>query len=466
MLSNFEGGYFMNKIIITAAVVATTLSSCGLYSKYEGTTSVDESLYGDVAQSVDGATIGDVAWSDLFTDTKLRGYIAQALESNSDLRMAKLRVEQSEASLVSSRLAYLPSVSFAPEGSISGLLESGSSSYKSYTLPIAASWELDLFGRITNTKLRTKMLADQQQYVEQATRTEIVAAVANVYYTIAMLEEQLQIAKATEQSWNESYRTSQAMMDAGMMNQAGLSQIEAGLYSVQISVAKLEDELTTMHNTMCSLLATAPTEIEVGSLDETIIPANLMVGVPLQMLSSRPDVMAAESALAASFYSKNVARSALYPSLSLTGALGWSNSFGSVVLDPAKFIYSVVGQLVQPIFNRGLTRAQIKVATADLEIARITFEQKLLDAGIEVNNSLRALQIASSNAKLYSEQVAAMKLAADQTALLMENGNVTYLEVLTSQQSYFNSQLGEVSNRFEELQSLVSLYKSLGGGRF
>ncbi|MFI3305037.1 MAG: TolC family protein [Rikenellaceae bacterium] len=457
----------MKRIIICAAVAAVTLSSCGLYSKYEGTTSVDKAIYGGVAEEREnGATLGDIEWSDLFTDTQLRSYIAEALESNSDLKMAKLRVEQSEASLVSSRLAYLPSVNFAPQGSLSGLVESGSSVYKSYTLPIAASWEVDLFGRITNTKLRTKMLYEQQQYVEQATRTEIVAAVANVYYTIAMLEEQLAISRSTEQSWEESYRTAKAMMDAGMMNQTGVSQIEAALYSVKISVAKLEDELTTINNTMCSLLGISPTKIVVGSLTDSSVPEDIMVGVPLQMLSSRPDVMAAESALAASFYSKNIARSALYPSLSLTGSLGWSNSFGSIVLDPADFIYSVVGQLVQPLFNRGLTRAQIKVAKADLEIARISFEQKLLDAGIEVNNSLRALQVASSNSSLYVDQVAAMRLAADQSLLMMENGSVTYLDVLTSQQSYYNSQLGEVSNRFEELQSLVSLYKSLGGGRF
>ncbi len=457
----------MNRSIITAAIVAISLSSCGIYTKYESKSAVDEAIYGGVAQaSENAATLGDIEWEDLFTDSKLKGYIAQALESNSDLKMADLRVEQAEASLVSSRLAYLPSLNLAPQGTISGIAESGSPSYKSYNVPLAAAWEIDVFGRVTNTKLRAKMLYEQQKYATQAARTGVVAAVANIYYTISMVEEQLQIAKATEKSWEESYRASKAMMEAGMMNQAALSQIESALYGVQISVVKLEDELTTMRNTMCSLLAIAPQSVEVNRLSDSKIPDNVKVGVPLQMLSSRPDVMAAESALAASFYSTNVARSAFYPSLSLSATLGWTNNFGGVVLDPAKIIYSVVGQLVQPIFNRGMTRAQLKVAKADLEIARIAFEQKLLDAGIEVNNALRALESASANTALYADQVAAMKSASEQTALLMEHGSVTYLEVLTAQQNYYNSQLGEVSNRFEELQSLVALYKSLGGGRF
>ncbi|MFI3304288.1 MAG: TolC family protein [Rikenellaceae bacterium] len=454
----------MNKIIIISAAVALTLSSCGLRSKYESVTTVDDSLYGGVAELTENsATLGDLEWSELFTDPKLAEYIKKALENNSDLRTAELRVDQAAASLAASRLAYLPSLSLTPQGTVSGYVEGGST--KSYSIPVAASWEIDLFGRISNEKLLTKMLFDQQLYTTQAVRTEIVAAVANVYYTIAMLEEQLSIAKSTEQSWVESYRVAQSMMEAGMMNQAGLSQIEAGLYGVQIAVVGIEDSLKAANNAMCSLLAIAPESIEVGELSNAILPERFTVGVPLQMLSSRPDVMAVESAVAASFYSKNIARSALYPTLSLTGSLGWSNYLG-VILDPAEFVFSAVGQLVQPLFNRGLTRAQIKSAEAELEIARIAFAQKLLDAGIEVNDSLTALQSAQANTKLYTDQVAALKLAADNTALMMEYGSTTYLEVLTAQQSYFNAQLGEVSNRFDELQSLIALYKSLGGGRF
>lgn len=454
-----------------AASLSVTMSSCGLYSKYEPQSEVDETLFGEVGEfsseaEANKATYGDMMWSDIFTDPLLQGYIEQALANNSDLRSAELRVEQAEASMISSRLAYLPSLSLAPSWSTGGVVSTSDYNYKSYTVPVSCSWEIDIFGRITNTKLRTKMLMEQQRYAAQAVRTEIVAGVANLYYTVTMLKEQLAIAKATELSWGESYKAAQAMMESGYMDQTGLSQIEAGLYSVQMAVESLERDYEAVQNSMCSLLGIAPQGIESGELSDIETPETLKVGVPMQMLSSRPDLMAMESALAASFYSKNVARSAFYPTISLTGSLGWSNAFGTAILDPAEFIYSFVAQAVQPIFNKGLNRAQLKIAEADLQIATIAFEQKLLDSGIEVNDNITAFMTAQSTSALYSAQVEALERAAKGTQLLMDYGNVTYLEVLTSQQTLFNAQLGQVSNRFEQMQSLVALYKSLGGGRF
>ncbi len=458
-------------MFIAASTLSIALSGCGLYSKYEATTEVDDSLFGDAGElssesEQNRATYGDLSWSDVFTDPMLQGYIEQALANNSDMRAAELRVEEAEASMISSRLAYLPSLSLAPYGGVGGVVGKSDYSYETYSVPVSCAWEIDIFGRVTNTKLRTKMLLEQQRYVAQAVRTEIVAGVANIYYTTVMLKEQLEIAKATERSWNESYVASQAMMDAGYMDQTGLSQIEAGLYGVQVARESLERDYEAVQNSMCSLLAIAPQAIESGELSDIETPAALKVGVPMQMLASRPDVMAAEAALAASFYSTNIARSAFYPSISLSGSLGWGKAFGSAVLDPAEFVYSFVAQAVQPLFNKGLNRAQLKIAKAEFEIARISFEQTLLDSGLEVNNNITAFATAQRTSTLYSRQVEALERAAVGTQLLMDYGNVTYLEVLTSQQTLFNAQLGQVSNRFEQMQSLIALYKSLGGGRF
>ncbi len=460
----------MNRYITyTVLSLSLMLSSCGLYSKYEGATSVDPALYGSSPLIEEGtteeSTMGDMSWQELFDDPQLIGYIEQALEQNSDMRSAELRVEQAESSLTSSRLAYLPSLSLSPQATSSGLVEGGAA-FNTYTLPLSTSWEVDVFGRITNTKLKAKMTLEAQKYSTQAIRTELVAATANIYYTLSMLEQQIRVAEATEASWRESYEAAQAMMSVGMMDQAGVAQIKAGLYGVEIALETLRKSLRSTQNSMCSLLGIAPTQIEVDEISSVTLPSKFEVGVPLQMLSRRPDVMASEAALAASFYSENIARSAFYPTLSLSGSMGWSNSSGSAILDPAQLIYSVVGSLVQPIFNKGLNKAQLRIAKADLEIARIAFEQKLLDSGIEVNNALSSLETAMANASRYESQVSTLQTAVESTSLKMKHGSTTYLEVLTAQQTLFNAQLSLISNQFDQRQSLISLYKSLGGGRF
>ncbi len=461
-------------VIFILAAAAMTLNSCGLYSKYEKQTSVDESLYGDVVTRaeaahaggyVDSLTLGNVSWRDLFVDPKLKALIELGLENNSDLKMARLNIESAEAQMRAARLAYLPSLNIAAQLTGSGLMDS-SRPVKSYSAPLSASWEFDLFGGLTNTKRATGMLLVQQELLAQSAQTQIVAAIANLYYTISMLEQQIKIAYITEKSWEQSYEVAKSMKQAGMMNQAGLSQIEASLYSVKMASVTLGENLTISQNAMCSLLAVAPRQIEGGELCDVELPISLQLGVPVQMLSSRPDVMAAEAALAASFYSRNVARSAFYPKLSLTGSATWTNLLGSVIVDPAEFIYSVVGSAVQPIFNRGLTRAQLEVAKNNLEITRIAFEQQLLDAGIEVNNAYKSLITAQSNAELYAQQIEALNIAAESTSLMMKHGSTTYLEVLTAQQTLFSAQLAQVGNRYDQMQGVISLYKALGGGRF
>ncbi len=451
--------------LVLAIALSLTLSSCGLYSKYDKTTQVDENLYGSdiVYSSDDSSTLGNMSWRELFTDAKLQSLIEQGLENNTNIQSALLRVESAKASLAASRLAYLPSLALSGEGTVAGLV-SGTSS-ETFTAVAAASWELDFFGKLTNQKLQSKMLYEQQIYLTQAIRSQVVTNIATLYYTIAMFDEQIAIAKATERSWAESIAAANVMKEAGMMNEAGLAQMDASYISVQSAVIDLETARKQSENALCSLLAIAPQSITTSSLSDVVIPESIYVGVPMLMLSSRPDVMAAESALAASFYSRNVARSSFYPSITLTGAGGWANALGSVILSPAEAIYSVVGDIVQPIFTRGLNRAQLVAAKSQLEQSRLAFEQTLLDSGIEVNNAFTTLKSTQAKSTLYAKQVERLEVAATSTALMMEHGSTTYLEVLTAQQTLYNSQLQVVSNRFDQMQSLISLYSALGGGR-
>ncbi len=460
----------MKKILLALAVVLT-LSSCGLYSKYEGTTAVDEKLYGDGVEAITKAVgadeqnmMGNISWREIFTDAQLQSLIEQALENNTSIKTAVLNVENAQTALKCARLSYLPSLTLSAQGSISGLLEGGEPA-KTYTVPATASWEIDLFGRLRNDKQRAKMVAEQTEYVEQAVRTQIVSAVANLYYALSTLDEQIKISTLTKKSWAASVKSAKAMKEAGMMNEAGVAQIEAGLFGVDNALMSLVQARKESENALCSLLATTPQSIIVGGLDSFKVPANVSLGVPLQLISSRPDVMAAEAALAASFYSENMARSSFYPSITLSGTLGWTNDIG-VIVNPAEFIYNVVGSLVQPIFSRGLNRAQLKIAKNNFEQSRMTFEQTLLDSGIEVNDALTKLFYVGSQADNYKRQVRMLARAERSTALMMEHGSTTYLEVLTAQQSLYNAQLQQVNNKYDQVSGMIALYSALGGGRF
>ncbi len=460
----------MKKILLALAVVLT-LSSCGLYSKYDKTTAVDDKLYGDGVEAITKAVgadeenmMGNMSWREIFTDAQLQTLIEQALQNNTSIKSAVLNVENAQTALKCARLAYLPSLSLTPQGTISGLLEGGEAT-KTYTIPATASWEIDIFGSLRNDKLRAKMVAEQTEYVEQAIRTQIVSSVANLYYALSTLDEQIKVTTMTKKSWAESVKSALAMKEAGMMDEAGVAQIEAGLLGVDNSLMSLVQARKESENALCSLLSTTPQSIIVGGLDGFKVPSNVSLGVPLQMLSARPDVMAAEAALAASFYSENMARSAFYPKITLAGSLSWTNDIG-VIVNPAEFVYSVVGSLVQPIFSRGLNRAQLKIAKNTFEQSRMAFEQTLIDSGIEVNNALTKLFYTESQSDNYAKQVLLLARAERSTALMMEHGSTTYLEVLTAQQSLFNAQLQLVNNKYDQVSGMIALYSALGGGRF
>ena len=231
------------------------------------------------------------------------------------------------------------------------------------------------------------------------------------------------------------------------------------------TVLDLKEQINQAENSLALLLAETPHKIQRGKLGNQQLPENFSVGVPLQMLANRPDVRSAEFSLAQAFYTTNAARAAFYPSITLSGSAGWTNSAGSMIVNPGKFLASAVASLTQPLFNKGANIAQLKIAKAQQEEARLSFEQTLLNAGVEVNEALVQYQTAREKADYYNKQVASLQTAAKSTSLLMKHGNTTYLEVLTAQQTLLNAQLSQVANRFTEIQGVITLYQALGGGR-
>lgn len=450
----------MKKILIIC--LATVLTACGIYKPYSRPEVTTDGLYG-TAETVDTASLGNLRWQEVFTDPQLQALIDLALVNNTDMQSAHWRVAEAQAALTSARLAYLPSFNFAPQGSLSSFDQRTPT--RTYNIPVTASWQIDIFNGLTNAKRKAKAVYAQSKEYEQAVRAQIIAGTANLYYTLLMLDAQYAISQQTAEKWEESVNTMKAMKDAGMTNEAGVARYEANWLSIEAGLHDLEYQILQVENSFCSLLAEAPRKIERGSLDAQQMPTELTVGVPLQMLTNRPDVRMAEYSLMQAYYATASARSALYPQITLSGSAGWTNNSGMGIVNPGNLLLSAAGSLVQPLFNAGANRARLKIAKAQQEESKLSFQQTLLNAGVEVNNYLAKTQLAQAKADLRERQVAALERAVESTELLMRHGSTTYLDVLTAQQSLYGAQLSQIADRFEEIQGVVNLYQALGGGR-
>lgn len=451
-------------IINTGAILLTfSLCGCGIYNKYQRPEVETDGLFGEMTENVDTlSSLADLKWQELFTDTVLQNLITRALDVNTDLNVARLKVEEARASLTAAKLAYLPSVQLDPEGSLSKY--DGGETAKTYNLGASASWEVDIWGRLTNAKRQERAALEQSEAYRQAVQTQLIATVAESYYTLLMLDEQIEITAETVESWNEYIRSLNALMKAGQVDRATVSQAEASRLSAETSWVSLKQQMVETENTLCSLLFWQPSTIARGKLDEQSFPETLSVGLPLELLSRRPDVMQAEAELKQAFYATNQARSNFYPSITLSGSAGWTNSGGAAITNPGAWLLQAVGSLVQPLFNRGQNIANLKISKAQQEEALLQFQQTLLDAGAEVNSALYKWQAARQKKTLDSEQVEHLTLAVHDTQLLMEHGTKNYLEVLTARQSLLASRLTLVSDYNEEIQSVIALYHALGGG--
>ncbi|MDO4165261.1 MAG: TolC family protein [Bacteroides sp.] len=468
--------------ILLAATLTAMVSSCGIYNKYERPEVDVEGLYRQselTREQVNEATrpdslvdsstgqlvhsnLADLSWQELFTDPLLQKLIQEGLDNNSDLNIARLQVKEAQATLMSSKLAYLPSVDLDATGTLSSFDKAKTS--KTYSVGASASWEIDVFGKLTNAKRQARAALEQSDAYRQAVQTQVVATVAEYYCSLLMLDEQVNITRSTVESWKEYVRSLQALMRAGEADRATLSQAEASRLSAEASLEDLLQQVSEMENALSIFLGRVPGTIERGTLDELTFPTELSTGVPLDLLSRRPDVREAEASLKQAFYATNQSRAAFYPSITLSGSAGWTNSGGTGITNPGSWLLQAVGSLVQPLFNRGTNIANLKIAKAQQEEAVYTFRQALLDAGSEVNNALTQWQTAQRKVKLETEQVEHLQTTVHDTQLLMKHGTTNYLEVLTARQSLLSAQLSLVSDRYAEMEGVINLYHALGGG--
>ena len=456
--------------IITLMCATAVLSSCHIYKAYDRPDDITaEGLYRDpVALNdtlvSDTANFGNVPWREVFTDPQLQAYIEQALTNNADLRTAMLNVEQAQASLLSARLAYAPQLALSPTGTLTNW-NKGESTSKTYNIPVTASWQIDLFGQILNPKRAAQVSLKQAEFNEQAVQTQLIANVANIYYTLLMLDKQVEITQNTADILKRYVETLEAMKDFGSTTRAAIEQSRSTYAQTVASLSDLRQSLTETENAFCLILNEPAHFIERSTLDEQVLPAEFSAGIPLQLLSNRPDVKSAEMALAACYYNTNSARAAFYPQITLSGSAGWTNSSGVSIVNPGKLLASLVGSLTQPLFYRGQNIANLRQAKAMEEQAKIAFQTSLLSAGNEVSNALALYQNTMEKVKSRNIQVNSSRKAAEDTRELFNLGTSTYLEVLSAQQSYLSAQLSAVSDTFDQMQAVINLYQALGGGR-
>ena len=452
--------------IIIIAFAALLLTGCkSLYGNYERP---DVKTSGIVRDPVDdkGALagsndFGNLPWRSVFTDPQLQTLIEKALENNPDLLNAALNIDIAEQQLRASKLAFLPSVVFAPNGSISHF-GTHTSSTQAYTLPVTASWDVDLFGKLRSQKKAAQMALIQSRDYKVAVQTNLICNVANLYYTLLMLDRQKQIVDDMSGLTKNTWDMMKLRMEFGRARSTSVQSAEAAYYSVQTQGADIKRQIRETENTLSLLLGEPAQSIARGSLENQSLPTNFSGGIGVQLLSNRADVHANEMALAQCFYNIQEARSRFYPALNISPTGAWTNSNGLV--NPGKLLLSVVGSLTQPIFMRGQLKAGLRVAEDRYKQAYNTWQNSILKAGAEVSNALVAYNSADEKNKLQQQQIDVLKQNVDHTQMLYAQSSSSYLEVITAQQSLLNAEISQVQEQFTKLQAIVNLYNALGGG--
>ena len=448
---------------------ALTMTSCGLYNKYERPEVNTQGLVRDPLSLTDTLAVtdttsfGNLPWRSVFTDPQLQTLIQQGLDNNVDLLNAALNVKMIEAQLACAKLAFLPSVAFTPQGTLSSF--DGSKTTKSYQLPISASWNVDLFGNILSLKRGAQMQLLQAKHYQLAVKTNIITGVANLYYTLLMLDRQLEILTDMEGLTKETWDMMALQMKYGRARSTSVQSAEASYYSVQSQITDMKRQIREVENSLSLLLCQPGQTISRGKLSDQSLPSEFSTGIALQMLNNRPDVHAAEMSLAACYHNVQTARSRFYPSINITGSGIFTNSMGTQTFNPGKWLLSAIGSLTQPIFANGQLVAGLKVAKAQQEQAFNNWQNAIYKAGNEVSNALVSYNSYDERSRLEQKQTELYRQNVEDTRQLYKSSGTSYLEVISAQANLLNAEITKVSDDFYKMQAVVSLYSALGGGR-
>lgn len=462
---------FTHKYSFLIGISILTLSAC-VTQKYERPQVKNEGLYRD-NNTTDTTTMADLPWKSLFSDTTLQSLIQQGINQNLDLKQAIERIKISEATLRQSRAAFLPSlqadvsVTDAKQSQAALNFPAGINinlETQTYRAALSTAWEADIWGKLSSAKRAAFATLLQSDAAKRAVQTQLIATIANNYYTLLALDKQLAITEQTIKIRTQDVETMKALKEGAVVNGAAVVQSEANLYAAQVTLPDLKRSIKEAENALNIVLAQAPGTINRTNLDQQIPYSNLQTGVSAQLLQNRPDVIAAEFGFRSAFENTNVAKTYFYPALTLTATGGLTSLQLSNFFDNSIF-YNLVGGLTQPIFAKGANKARLTTAQANQQIAFYAFQQALLTGGQEVSNALYAYQTAAEKEETRAKQIASLTKAVDFTKELLRYSSATnYTDVLTSEQSLLTAQLSGINDRLQKLQSVVNLYRALGGG--
>ena len=446
------------------------MTSCGLYNKYDRPEVVADGIVRDpvdingILASTDTTSFGNLPWRQLFTDPQLQVLIEQGLEKNPDLLNAALNVQIVNEALKCARLAFLPSLTLSAQGTIATLKTDPSVTTKSYQVPVSASWNVDLFGNLLNAKRSAQMQLIATQDYQTVVKCNIVTGIANLYYTLLMLDRQMEIVTDMEQLTKETWDKMKFMHENRVgYRSTAVQSAEAAHYSVQAQKVDLLRQVREVENSLSLLIAQPAQTIKRGRLEDQSLPSEFSTGVSIALLNNRADVHAAEMALAQCFYDVQQARSRFYPQITLTGTGAFTNNNGLV--NPGKMLWSAVASLVQPIFQHGQIVAGLRVAKMQYEQKYNTWQNTVLKAGSEVSNAIVSYNSSDEKGALDAKRVAVLKQNVEDTKRLMESSsNTTYLEVISAQSNLLNAEISQVTDDFNKMQAVVNLYQALGGG--
>ena len=459
----------LNKIILLATA-SLVMTSCGLYNKYERPEVNTKGLVRDTVSTTDTLAVsdttsfGNLPWREVFTDSHLQSLIETALSNNTNLLNAALNVKMVEDQLMVAKLAFVPGFTFSPQGTLASW--DGGKSSKTYSLPVTASWSIDLFGNLLNQKRSAQMALLATRDYQQVVQTKVISNVANMYYTLLMLDKQLEVVNDMTKLTEETWKIMKIQKELGRVKETSVQSAEANYYSVQAQATDLKRQIRETENSLSLLLGQQAQSIQRGTFEGQSLPAEFSTGVSLQLLNNRPDVHYAEMSLAQCFYDVNTARSRFYPNITISGTGAYTNSGGGGITNPGKWLLSAVGSLTQPIFAHGQIVAGLKTAKSKQEQAFNTWQNAVLSAGSEVSNALVLYNSSDEKSKLEEKQVASLKKNVEYNKMLFNDGSATYLEVITAQQSLLNAELSKVADDFYKMQAVVNLYYALGGGRY
>lgn len=459
----------LNKIFLFASA-SLLMTSCGLYNKYERPEVNAKGIVRDVQSTTDTLAVADTAsfgnlpWREVFTDPQLQSLIETGLANNTNLLNAALNVKMVEDQLMIAKLAFVPGFTFSPQGTVASW--DGNKASKTYSLPVTASWSVDLFGNLLNVKRSAQMTLLATKDYQQVVQTKVISNIANMYYTLLMLDKQLQVVNDMSKLVEETWNIMKIQKELGRVKETSVQSAEANLYSVQAQAADLKRQIRETENSLSLLLGQQAQTIKRGTFEGQSLPSKFSTGIGLQLLNNRPDVHYAEMSLAQCFYDVNAARSKFYPNITISGTGAFTNSGGGGIVNPGKWLLSAVGSLTQPIFAHGQIIAGLKVAKAKQEQAYNTWQNAVLSAGSEVSNALVLYNSSDEKSKLEEKQVESLKKNVEYNKMLFNDGSATYLEVITAQQSLLNAELSKVADDFYKMQAVVNLYYALGGGRY